>query len=75
MFFIKFIIGRYSSLLQKYHLNGMVDFAAKFITLLIYNDISDCDDIDNAFSERLRCLNYLIEFVDDPNKDKYKSKY
>lgn len=36
----------------------MIDFTANFITLLICNDIPDCDDIDNAFSKRLRCVNF-----------------
>jgi phage/plasmid-associated DNA primase len=50
----------------------MVKFSPKFLTFLICNDIPDCDDIDNAFSRRLRCINFPIEFVDDPKNDKQK---
>jgi P4 family phage/plasmid primase-like protien len=70
--FIKFITGRDSSSLRKCHSNDMVDFTAKFITLLICNDIPDCDDIDNAFSKRLRCINFPTEFVSEPKKDNQK---
>jgi phage/plasmid-associated DNA primase len=45
---------------------------AKFITLLICNDIPDCDDIDNAFSKRLRCVNFPTEFVNEPKKENQK---
>jgi P4 family phage/plasmid primase-like protien len=70
--FIKFITGRDSTTLRNCHSNDMVDFTAKFITLLICNDIPDCDDIDNAFSKRLRCINFPTEFVMDPTKDNQK---
>jgi phage/plasmid-associated DNA primase len=70
--FIKFITGRDSSSLRKCHSNDMIDFTAKFITLLICNDIPDCDDIDNAFSKRLRCINFPTEFVSEPKKDNQK---
>jgi phage/plasmid-associated DNA primase len=50
----------------------MVDFTANFMTLLICNDIPDCDDIDNAFSKRLRCVNFPTEFVPEPIKDNQK---
>jgi P4 family phage/plasmid primase-like protien len=70
--FIKFITGRDSTTLRNCHSNDMIDFTAKFITLLICNDIPDCDDIDNAFSKRLRCLNFPTEFVNEPNKENQK---
>jgi putative DNA primase/helicase len=70
--FIKFITGRDTMTLRICHSNIMVDFTANFITLLICNDIPDCDDIDNAFSKRLRCLNYPTEFVNDPKKENQK---
>ena len=47
----------------------MIDFTAKFITLLICNDIPECDDIVNAFSKRLRCVGFPTEFVLDPTKE------
>jgi phage/plasmid-associated DNA primase len=50
----------------------MIEFTAKFITLLICNDIPECDDIDNAFSKRLRCINFPTEFVMDPKGDNQK---
>jgi P4 family phage/plasmid primase-like protien len=70
--FIKFITGRDSTTLRNCHSNDMIDFTANFITLLICNDIPDCDDIDNAFSKRLRCINFPTEFVTEPNKENQK---
>ena len=70
--FIKFITGRDSTTLRTCHSNDMIDFSAKFITLLICNDIPDCDDIDNAFSKRLRCINFPTEFVFEPKKENQK---
>jgi len=70
--FIKFITGRDSTTLRNCHSNDMVDFSPKFITLLVCNDIPDCDDIDNAFSKRLRCINFPTEFVHDPVKENQK---
>jgi P4 family phage/plasmid primase-like protien len=70
--FIKFITGRDSTTLRNCHSNDMIDFTANFITLLICNDIPDCDDIDNAFSKRLRCINFPTEFVNEPIKENQK---
>jgi P4 family phage/plasmid primase-like protien len=70
--FIKFITGRDSTTLRNCHSNDMIDFTAKFITLLICNDIPECDDIDNAFSKRLRCINFPTEFVLDPKGENQK---
>jgi P4 family phage/plasmid primase-like protien len=70
--FIKFITGRDSTTLRTCHSNIMIDFTAKFITLLICNDIPECDDMDNAFSKRLRCLHYPTEFVNEPTKENQK---
>jgi P4 family phage/plasmid primase-like protien len=70
--FIKFITGRDSTTLRNCHSNDMIDFTANFITLLICNDIPECDDIDNAFSKRLRCINFPTEFVNEPSKDNQK---
>jgi P4 family phage/plasmid primase-like protien len=64
--FIKFITGRDSTILRNCHENTMFNFRANFITMLTCNDIPDCDDIDNAFSKRLRCVNFPSEFVDNP---------
>ncbi|ATZ80785.1 D5 family helicase-primase [Bodo saltans virus] len=70
--FIKFITGRDSTTLRNCHSNDMVKFTANFITLLICNDIPDCDDIDNAFSKRLRCINFPTEFVNEPTNENQK---
>jgi phage/plasmid-associated DNA primase len=70
--FIKFITGRDSTTLRNCHSNDMIEFTANFITLLICNDIPDCDDIDNAFSKRLRCINFPTEFVSEPKKENQK---
>ena len=70
--FIKFITGRDSTTLRNCHSNNMIDFAPKFITFLICNDIPECDDIDNAFSKRLRCVHFPTEFVNDPKTENQK---
>ena len=70
--FIKFITGRDSTTLRNCHSNDMIDFTAKFITLLLCNDIPECDDMDNAFTKRLRCINFPTEFVNEPLKDNQK---
>jgi phage/plasmid-associated DNA primase len=70
--FIKFITGRDSTTLRNCHSNDMVDFTAKFETLFVCNDIPECDDIDNAFSKRLRCINFPTEFVDNPTNTNQK---
>lgn len=70
--FIKFITGRDSATLRMCHSNEMVKFSPTFITLLICNDIPDCDSIDYAFSKRLRCINFPTEFVDNPERKKQK---
>jgi P4 family phage/plasmid primase-like protien len=70
--FIKFITGRDSTTLRNCHSNNMIDFTAKFITLLICNDIPECDDIDSAFSKRLRCVGFPTEFVLEPKAENQK---
>jgi putative DNA primase/helicase len=70
--FIKFITGRDTTTLRNCHSNDMIKFIPKFSTFLICNDIPDCDDIDNAFSKRLRCINFPTEFVNDPTKENQK---
>jgi P4 family phage/plasmid primase-like protien len=67
--FIKFITGRDSATLRNCHSNEMVEFTGNFITLLICNDIPECDDIDAAFSKRLRCINFPTEFVENPKNE------
>ena len=54
------------------HQNDLIDFTANFITLLICNDIPDCDDINIAFTKRLRCINFPTEFVNEPVKENQK---
>ena len=70
--FIKFITGRDSTQLRACHQNDMIDFEPKFVTLFVCNDIPDTDDIDTAFSKRLRCINFPTEFCDNPTKDHQK---
>jgi P4 family phage/plasmid primase-like protien len=70
--FIKFITGRDSTTLRNCHSNDMINFTANFSTLLICNDIPDCDDMDNAFSKRLRCIHFPTEFVNDPVESNQK---
>ncbi len=70
--FIKFITGRDSTQLRACHQNDMVDFEPTFVTLFVCNDIPETDDIDTAFSKRLRCINFPTEFCDKPTKDNQK---
>lgn len=70
--FIKFLTGRDSTILRKCHSNEMTVFSANFITLFICNDIPDCDEIDIAFSKRLRCVNFPTEFTENPTKPHQK---
>jgi phage/plasmid-associated DNA primase len=67
--FIKFLTGRDSATLRNCHSNDMIEFTANFITLLICNDIPECDEIDAAFSKRLRCICFPTEFVETPKND------
>ena len=70
--FIKFITGRDSTQLRACHQNEMIDFEPTFVTLFVCNDIPETDDIDTAFSKRLRCINFPTEFCDKPVKDNQK---
>ena len=70
--FIKFLTGKDSTTLRNCHSNDIVKFKPKFITIFICNDIPDCDEIDKAFSKRLRCINFPTEFVDNPTSENQK---
>jgi P4 family phage/plasmid primase-like protien len=70
--FIKFLTGKDSTTLRNCHSNEIVKFKPNFITLFICNDIPECDDIDKAFSKRLRCINFPTEFVNEPIKENQK---
>jgi len=64
--FIKFITGNDETRLRECHKNEIILFKANFITMLICNDIPEVDDMGNAFTKRLRCINFPTEFVSDP---------
>ncbi len=70
--FIKFLTGKDSTTLRNCHSNEIIKFKPKFITIFICNDIPECDEIDKAFSKRLRCINFPTEFVNDPKKENQK---
>lgn len=70
--FIKFLTGKDSTTLRNCHSNEIIKFKPKFMTLFICNDIPECDDIDKAFSKRLRCINFPTEFVNEPIKENQK---
>lgn len=70
--FIKFITGRDSTQLRECHKNEMRDFEPTFITLFVCNDIPETDEIDTAFSKRLRCINFPTEFCDNPVNENQK---
>jgi phage/plasmid-associated DNA primase len=50
----------------------MIEFTGNFLTLLVCNNIPDCDDIDAAFSKRLRCINFPNHFTENPTKPNEK---
>jgi len=64
--FIKFLTGGDVEMLRKCHKNEMESFKANFNTFLVCNDIPDMDNMDNAFTKRLRCINFPTEFVSNP---------
>lgn len=66
--FIKFITGNDTETLRKCHKNEMEFFKANFITFLVCNDIPEIDNIDIAFTKRLRCINFPTEFTLNPNE-------
>jgi len=72
--FIKFMTGRDSVKLRECHGNKMIQFSPKFITIFVCNDIPDTDELDNAFSKRLRCVNFPTEFREDPDPLNEKQK-
>ncbi len=73
--FIKFITGRDSTELRECHQNEMVEFRANFVIFLLCNQIPEVDNMDNAFSKRLRSINFPSEFVDVPDvTKKYQKK-
>jgi phage/plasmid-associated DNA primase len=76
--FIKFITGRDSAKYRYCHQNDMIKFSPNFITMLVCNNIPECDNIDNAFSKRLRCINFPTDFIDvseiNPKKTNQKIK-
>lgn len=73
--FMKTITSRDTEEHRLCHKNEMIKFAPKFITLLVCNNIPECDNIDNAISKRLRCINFPTEFVDGkPEKPNQKEK-
>lgn len=66
--FIKFISGGDAIELRLCHGNDMIKFAPKFITFFACNDIPETDEIDSAFSKRLRCIHFPTEFCVNPTK-------
>jgi P4 family phage/plasmid primase-like protien len=71
--FIKFISGNDSIEIRGCHKDAMIDFAPNFITFFICNEIPETDgNIDFAFSERLRCINFPTEFCTNPKKNSQK---
>ncbi len=62
--FIKFITGRDTCEYRYCHQNEMIKFSPNFVTLLVCNEIPECDRMDNAFSKRMRCINFDTEFVE-----------
>jgi hypothetical protein len=63
--FIKMLSGNDSVTLRRCHKNDMEIFKPNFITFLVCNDIPNIDNIDNAFTKKLRCINFPTEFVSE----------
>ena len=64
--FIKKMSGGDKITSRYLHNNEIVSFKANFSLLLICNDIPEVDKMDNAFASRLRCIQFLTEFVNEP---------
>ena len=64
--FIKFITGNDTCNFRLCHKNEMLKFKANFITFLVCNDTPEIDELDKTLINRLRCINFPNEFVDDP---------
>lgn len=69
---LKFITKRRTNSLIDYTTNKMVDFVPNFLTFLVCNDIPDINYMDTSLVERLRCINFPTEFVDNPTKKNQK---
>jgi phage/plasmid-associated DNA primase len=70
--FIKFLTGNDKTLLRNCHSNNIVTFKSNFITLFVCNNIPDVDEMDNAFSKRLKVISFDTEFVEKPLKSNEK---
>jgi P4 family phage/plasmid primase-like protien len=64
--FIKFMTGKDSMKLRFCHGNEMLVFTPKFITIFSCNTIPDTDEMDIAFSKRLKCVHFPTIFCEDP---------
>lgn len=64
--FIKLITGNDSIELRNLYSNDMKIFKGNFKIVMVCNQIPDIDNMDVAFSKRLRCINFPTEFKEDP---------
>jgi putative DNA primase/helicase len=66
--FIKFITGNEEIMLRQFYKNKMKSYKANFITFLVCNEIPEIDNIDNAFTKRLRCINFHYPEIQNQKK-------
>lgn len=65
---MKVMTGEKNILLRYCHSRTNIEFRSNFITLVMCNCIPMCDDMDVAFSNKLICITFPTEFVNNPGK-------
>lgn len=76
MGFIKMITGNDEIEIRELFNNKMVPFKANFKILYACNEIPELDgDIDYAFAQRLRCINFPTTFSSNPKNGEKKIDY
>ena len=65
--YIKFLTGKDKIKTRLCHSNTMIEFTINFKIVMLCNEISDTDDpSDEAYWRRVKCINFPIQFVDNP---------
>ena len=71
--YIKLLTGKDKAKIRKCHSNDMIEFTINFRIILLCNKIPEVDDPnDIAYQRRLKCINFPIEFVENPTKENHK---
>jgi len=60
--------------LKKMYSNEILDVSFNFTPILLCNTEPKFDNIDHAFSQHLRCINFPTQFVNNPINDNQKKR-